>query len=461
MPLTPEQIQQARSGAGFSPTPNAPVSVSLSERLGLTNQKGVAGFNETVRNTISSSLGEAKESLQKSMAGEMNPFAAGANIFKNVTGAAVAPIVNLPGIKQVGEGFSKVGQAVVDSPIGEKVTDVISENVPYEVVGGVTDTLEGGLNTLTLAGGVRGGKTLLEKAPSVLEKGKNVVRGAKEKLTSTPEAKIAKEINDLVDATSGVADKNARISALEQTGAVDKSGKPVGGTKQTLTGGIEIAPDSRAVARAKSVQGVVKPKASPVENLTRLNKEISRVSEQEVAPNLKKAGSVNPISEKAPGWSKITQRLTDIEKPDIIKADATLDKTYDLVRGRMLEQIQKQPPTVEGLWEARKAFDQVVKDQFGDVAFNSEKNTAIKRAISDMRREVNNIIGERAPQYKAQMDRLGDMYDARYNIAEQYQNLVDKGGWKAFKALNPKKAALLQWGGTITGLGIGKELLMP
>jgi len=285
---------------------------------------------------------------------------------------------------------------------------------------------------------------------------KNVASGVKTMVTPT-----APDIQELVDTTSGVADKKARISSLEQTGAIGKNGKPLGGTKQTLLGGIKSEPTPFDIARAESVRGIVKPGASPVENLTNLNKEIARISTDEVRPALREAGKTIPISDQAPGWNSTVKRLADIEKPDIIKADSTLNKTYDLVRQRMIDQIKKQPATVEGLWDARIAFDKVVQDQFGDVAFDSEKNTAIKRAVSDMRKEVNAIIGERVPKYKDLMSKLTNMYDARYNIAEQFQSLVDKGGWKAFKGLNPKKAALLKWGVTGAGYEVLKHTVLP
>lgn len=268
-----------------------------------------------------------------------------------------------------------------------------------------------------------------------------------------------KELQSLAEATSGIADKQARISSLEQTGMLDKNGNPIGGTKQTLLGGIKQEHIATDLARAKDVQGIVKVGASPVENLTNLNKSISEISEQQVAPALEKAGSTMPISEKTPGWNTTVQKLADIPKPDLITADPVLDKTYDLVRNRMIEQIKSQPPTVKGLWDARKAFDQVVRDQFGDVAFDSEKNTAIKRGISDMRRMVNTIIGERVPEYKPLMDKLSNLFDARYNIAEQYQNLVNKGGIKAFETLNPKKAMALKWGLGLVGLGAADKIV--
>lgn len=358
-------------------------------------------------------------------------------------------------------GKTALGTVGIDtSKMGIKSLENIKYNNLSQDVGGKLEGIaELGIGGITDAFKAKtAGKAALEVVESKIAKpivDKTLSTVEKVIPSATKEGAAKKTLDELVDATSGVADKKARISALEQTGMDE------GGTKQTLGGGIKTAPDKYALDRAKSVEGIIKPGASPVDNLSSINKEISRISEHEVGPLLEKAGSITPISEKAPGWSPIVQRLVDIEKPDIIKADSTLDKTYDLVRARMLQQIEKQPPTVNGLWEARKSFDQVVREQFGDVAFDSEKNTAIKRAVNDMRREVNSIIGERAPEYKDFMDKLSNMYDARYNIAEQFQSLVNAGGAKAFKALNPKTFEALKWGGSLAGYESLKHTVAP
>ncbi len=268
----------------------------------------------------------------------------------------------------------------------------------------------------------------------------------KKMLTNRAINKGSKEIIKLADATSGVADKGARISALEKTGMKG------GAVESGPLGAFEISADVRALERAKAVKGIVKPGASPIKNLGNLNKEIGRISEKEVLPALKNSKAVYDVP-------AVESRLKLIEKPDLIKADVTLDNTYELVRNRMIDQIKKQPKTMEGLWNARKEFDKVVKDQFGDVAFDSEKNTAIKRAVSDMRREINKMIGESVPEYQPQMDKITNMYDARFNIAEQYQTLINKGGIEAWKTKNPKLYNTLKYGG-LGGAGLGaKEYL--
>lgn len=433
-----------------TPTPTPSYSEKVATRLGETFQKG----GQDVTKDITNIPQKAQEAGGSPLAYGAAALAGAGHVAGDIAGTA-------GGI--LGSFLSPLIPDNVKNAVGD-VTNTIADKV--NSIPGMTPEIAKSLgdvfNTLTLKGGAKaetavtpavekGVQAVKETVPQVIKPG---VGKIKQSVQNISEARTNANLQKLVDATSGVSDKGARIATLE------KAGMPGGATKGTF-GSIETTADARAVARAKSVEGIIKPGANPVDNLTNLNKEIARISEKEVAPALDRAGATVPISEEAPGWSKIVQKLSDIEKPDIIKADSTLDKTYDLVRNRMIEQIQRQPATVKGLWDARKSFDQVVKNQFGDVAFNSEKNTAIKRAISDMRRGVNDMIGERVPEYKPLMDKLSNMYDARYNIAEQYQNLLDKGGVKAWKTLNPKKAAALKWGAILGGAAGTKELLLP
>lgn len=355
----------------------------------------------------------------------------------------------------IGLDVVTAGQIGPELKAGEEAADVTAKGATtgVRVVKGATKGAAIGAG-YGAAGGAQAneGPTDILKSTAIGAGTGAVVGGATEGLLG--KRPLNTRINSLIDETSGVADKKSRISALENTGAVDKKGNPLSGTRHTLTGGIHTTPDQAAIDRAKSVEGIVKPGASPVKNLTAVNAEISRISNKEVIPALEKAGPIKPISDKAPGWSTITQRLSDIKMPKMFTADPVLSKTYGLVRDTMIEAIQDEKPTVKGLWDARVAFDKIVKNQFGDAAFDSEKNTAIKRAIMDMRREVNNIIGELVPEYKSQMQRLSNMFDARYNIAENYQDLVNKKGFtgavKAFNRLNPKTSSVLKW-----GIGLG------
>jgi hypothetical protein len=428
--LTKEQIDSVRKQAGLQSldTENA-TKTPIRQRLGLvedkvepkgdTGLKGVA--TGTAKGLLESAIGTSRL-LQTAGQGVMTGI-------QNV-GATIAPDL-IPKTTFAGTK-EKYGVKSLQGEQAEQIDEMLKAKSTEEKVG---KGLAFGAEIINPLGRTEEAIALTSKA----KKGFDVAK------TAIKARKATKEIDKLVEATSGVLDKKSRISALERSGLK-------GGAEESLTGGIEVSADDIAIKRAEAVRGIVKPGASPVKNLNSLNQKISEVSEKEILPALKSKPAIFNVK-------TIESRLNSLEKPDIIKADITLDKTYELVRQRMIDQVRKQPKTMEGLWNARKEFDKVVKDQFGDVAFDSEKNTAIKRAISDMRKEINNFIGDEVPEYKEQLNKLSSMYDARYNIAEQFQDLVNQGGFTAWKTQNPKKWATLKWGGTITGLGAGKELL--
>lgn len=494
--LTPEQVTQFRTSAGLSATPPSPTVKGSNDII--NQRKSALGLDQPAPKVPKPDLGDySADAIEGGVNKITSSISRGAYNLRADTaqGGILGSVKAIGHEAETGLGVASGFLQTLFSPVTAVINDTashLSDNplVQKIAMSGFGDAIQKGENgfndwaqkhpelATNLSDALNVGlasmtgneplkipdtATLKSDLGGLKTKATDILGGAKDKVSSIKNNLVgtSSPLSDLADATSGVANKKSRISALEQTGAVDKKSNSIAGTKQTLLRGIKSEPTGVDLARAKDVQGIVNPKASPVDNLTSLNKEISRISEEEISPALEKAGKTTPISDKAPGWNTTVQRLNDIPKPDIIRADATLDKTYDLVRNRMIEQIKKQPATVKGLWDARKSFDSIVKEQYGDVAFDSEKNTAIKRAITDMRRTVNDIIGERVPEFKSQMSKLSNLYDARYNIAEQFQDLVNKGGWKAFKTLNPKKAALLKWGaGTAAYEGV-KHTVAP
>ena len=130
-----------------------------------TNQRK-PGYFSRVGSDIKGAVGQASESLTASGEGRMNPFYAGANIAKNVSGAVLSPLVEAPGLKQIGEGFSKAGQAVVDTSIGQKATDWMSKQASPETLGAISDVAETGLNVAGIEGGIK----TLQSVPKVISK---------------------------------------------------------------------------------------------------------------------------------------------------------------------------------------------------------------------------------------------------------------------------------------------------
>lgn len=243
--------------------------------------------------------------------------------------------------------------------------------------------------------------------------------------------------------------KRTSVSAFELAG---KEGgvEAVGKNKQ-----FKVQPTEYDKARVESVRGIVDPKRNPVENNTLINNEIKRTTEEELLPYLQSNPRIFNVA-------TVNNRLRSIEMPDLFKSDDTLSRTYNLVRQRMVGAIQSQPKTMEGLWNARKQFDREVKEQFGDAAFDSEKNTAIKRAIQDMRREVNDYIGEEIGdgQFKQYMGKLSHMYEARDNIAEKAYDLLNSDKYsRIWKRLTPRQRSLALWGTGVLGASAGAKIV--
>lgn len=301
----------------------------------------------------------------------------------------------------------------------------------------------------TAAGAMKqGAETMVDKVKGAASKVADLNKQADAKVAGDKAAATDKKVVDLV---SEKPNKKLTIAAYE------KAGGPGGVKEQGLMRKATIEPTAADTRRAEAAKDYVDPSKSAPRNLIGINKGIKDTA-GEVEQFLKENPGDFKMSDKAPGWTPIVQKLADIEMPDLIKADSTLEKTYNLVRDRMVEQIQKAPHNNEGLWDARKKFDRVVEDQFGDAAFDSEKNTAIKRAISDMRHAVNKYIGESSGDkvFETKMQKMTDLYDARYNIAEKSYDQLHESSWAkthptAFKALFGSGAA-------ITGIAADKVL---
>lgn len=202
--------------------------------------------------------------------------------------------------------------------------------------------------------------------------------------------------------------RSKTISAFKQ------AGQEGGMMERGLLKSVKIKPTAKDRERMDAVRDLVDPKKSAVENNTRLNNEIARVSRDELEPFLK----ANP---RAFNVQTINSVLKKMDMPDLFKSDQTLKNNYNLVRQRMISAIERNPKTMEGLWEARKQFDREVADQFGDAAFNSDSKNAVRRAIRDMRNEVNDFMAREigGNDFKQYMRRLSNIYSVRDNIAEK------------------------------------------
>src|SRR3990167_9297578 len=113
------------------------------------NTESQSGYLKQIAESVKSNISEASQSLTASTEGRMNPFAAGANIAKNVSGALLTPVS--VALKPI---FDKTVNPITEKIIGtqpaQRLIDVMSKNP--ELVGAIADTLETGLNVAGIQG---------------------------------------------------------------------------------------------------------------------------------------------------------------------------------------------------------------------------------------------------------------------------------------------------------------------
>ncbi len=266
------------------------------------------------------------------------------------------------------------------------------------------------------------------------------------------DAKAIKEATDLVQP---VMNKKLAINTLKN------SGKSVGGAEESgILGTVKPKSTPKIESVANDVKGLIGKNKSPIENISNLNQEIANISEKELTPALQS----NKTLIKTP---TVVERLNQIEPTRLIKSDTSLNTTYNQVRELMLEKIaenQKNAMAIdsEGLWNARKAFDAAVEDQFGDAVYNPEKNSAVKAAVRDIRNQINDIVGEHNSGFKPQIKKLSNMYTARDTLAENNYKILtgQSNSLLRFAANHPIITKSAEWGAGLAAGGLGLKKVL-
>ena len=162
--LTPEQIKDLRQQYGIIPV-NAPTPLKVKD----------PSYLSRVASGVKQRVSEASQSLTASTESKMNPIRAGVNIAKNVSGAVLTPLAEAPGFKQLGEGFNKAGQAIVDTSLGEKVTDTLANQFSSETLETTSELVETGLNVAGIEGGIKTAQSVPNVVSNVAQKVKPAI----------------------------------------------------------------------------------------------------------------------------------------------------------------------------------------------------------------------------------------------------------------------------------------------
>lgn len=289
--------------------------------------------------------------------------------------------------------------------------------------------------------GVEAGETVGRTAgKSVQQAGQATAEAARALRTSLDEIRteraLVKEtetLESIAQMTSNPMNKKDRIDQLKRAGF--KTEGVMGTLKPTM--------DKFDLERAEVVRDFVDK--DPLNTIDNLNQEIERLSNDVIRPHLQN----NP---RAFNTATINKQLKEIEVPLMFKADKTLENTYNLVRERALQEIANHPKTMEGLYDARIAFDNAIKRELGEIAFTDPRSSVARRAVLDTRRAMNEFITEQIgdTEIKDTLRKQHLMYEASQNVAEANNKIFETNRFQRWAERNPEAARAMKWG---TGIG--------
>jgi len=356
-----------------NPLPVTPQQKTLKDRFATVAEKAKVRFGRMVENTFQSDERLSSKLLQNT--GEVAGFVG--DIGAEALGAITPDFIKEPVKQFIGETAGQVAESETGQMIGEAWQSIPEEERQnLEAIGNIAGVVPVGKGA-QLA--VQTGKEAVE---NVVETGVKTVTTELEKQAVKKGAKEAeKAYADAIDITAPVMNKKDSIAAFK------RAGEPGGVVAEGGLKRYEVAPDARAREIADDTYGLVSSKVGPIENIGSVNTRIKGIAETEVRPFLQQHNfQYNPL--------QLETFLKQLPKPLSLKANPETFRAYNAVIQTAMQIAKKYPPTGEGLWDARKAIDDMIEKEFGDAAFDSASGIGARRAALSIRSGINDFISE-------------------------------------------------------------------
>ena len=401
------------------------------------------GYLSRVASDVKSRVGEASNSLTASSEGKMNPFSAGANIAKNVSGAILSPVSQAPGFKQLGEAFGKAGQVIVDTGVGNKATDYLASKVSPEALGATSDVLETGLNVAGIQGTLTGAKGVITKGKNALTKMKESV--PPEAPPPDPQVRLNKAIEDATpDYESSTPTGKGNLLDRTQEGGFLK-GRSVKPNALEIEAGTELSnvegynPSSTKLAKYQTAKTEVGKRGQALEKSLANDKVV--VPKREVSSRVVKA--VNEVPKKSL----------------LLQASDPVIKQYVRV---LKNALTNQPGNLKGILRLRKALDDAYENARGKQAFGSDKISALDDVHTAARDAITEYLIEKAQatDVKASLRSQWNLYRAMDMLkiaAEKESGSVLGRTMQQY----PITTKVIKAAGNATGIGGAVNVLTP
>ena len=401
------------------------------------------GYLNRVGSTIKTNLNEALQSQKSSMAGTMNPFSAGLNIAKNVTGAVVSPVTEA--LRPVFEPIiSPITEAIIKTPPMQKF---INEASKYpELSGALADFIETGLNMAVIegtSGTIKGGAS----------KFKQGVTSAVDKIPPPPggmslfkKPSIAETA--IKDATPNyeklsLSKKGQELGRVQEGGILE--GRTLKPTKLEIEAGNELSqvpgydPLSTKLQKYQTAKLEVGKRGQALE--TSLENEMVVVPKKEILSVVTKA--INKVPEKSL----------------LLQPSDPVMKNYLRV---LKNTVNQEPGTLKGVLKIRKILDDAYENARGKQAFGSDKISALD--------DINKAARDSLLQYliqNAQNTQVQAMIRSQWNLFRAIDVLKVAAEAESGSMIgrliqqNPISAKIVKTGASALGVGGAVNILNP
>ncbi len=367
---------------------------------------------------------------------------------KNASGAVLAPLAQAPGIKQLGEGFNKAGNALVNTSVGNKVTDKLSQSFSPETLGTVSDLAETGLNVAGLEGAVE----TLNKVPGAVGNAKANISSNLSKVKNpfsskalAPEETLTKAVQDATpDYESSTPTGKGKLLERTQEGGMLK-GRSVKPNALETEAGTELSkvkgydPNGTKLSKYQATKAEIVSKGKVFKEALKQEKAI--VPKREVASQVQKA--VNEV----PNRSLLLQ-----SSDPVIKQYFRVMKTA----------LGKLPGNLLGVQKLIETLDDAYENARGKQAFGSDKISALDDVHKAGRDALTKYLIEKAQttEVKAMKRSLWNLYRASDMLkvaAEKESGSVLGRAMQKY----PITTKIIKSVGNATGIGGAVNVLTP
>lgn len=398
-----------------------------------------------VGSTIKTNLGEAMQSATSGNGNLANDFSAGANIAKNLTGAVLSPIAEAPGFKQIGEGFNKVGQAIVESPIGNKLTDKLSEKFSPQTLGTTSDLVETALNVVGIKGTLSGIKGGFNKTKSAVNSTVDATKQTFNKMTqkSATKSPLETAIKDATPDYESLSStkKGQYLDRVQEGGTLE--GRSIKPNKLEIEAGAELSkvpgynPEGTKLSKYQATKAEITKQGQAFKE--------SLKGEKQIVPKKETAKVAIDAINQVPNKSLLLQ-----SSDPVIKNYIRVLKTA----------LIKEPGNLSGVQRLIEVLDDAYENARGKQAFGSDKISALDDVHTAARNALTDYLIKKAKStnVKAAKRSLWNLYRAldALRVAAEKESGSTVG---RFMQSNPMTTKVIKGAANATGIGGAVNLM--